>query len=263
MGCIYEPSGKAREYSPLALNIYNGCDHGCQYCYVKNIIADARTPKPKFNLLSDLEKDAKKGVNAQVLLCFMSDPYCNLEMETGLTRKALEILNRYDVPVSILTKGGSRILRDLDIIKSFASIKVGATLTFDNPKDSLEWEPGAALPQDRLNMLKRMHEEGIKTWVSIEPVISPKQSMTMIALSLPFVDQYKIGRWNHDKRAESTDWAKFGSSAVELLRAYGKQFYVKDDLAIHVPGLTADETNHDLLAIKPNATVRELQGSLF
>lgn len=34
---IYEPSGKAREYSPLALNLYKGCDHGCNYCYVPDM----------------------------------------------------------------------------------------------------------------------------------------------------------------------------------------------------------------------------------
>ena len=32
-GLIYEPSGRAREYAPLALNLYNGCPHGCTYCY--------------------------------------------------------------------------------------------------------------------------------------------------------------------------------------------------------------------------------------
>ena len=45
MPLIYTPSGKAREYSPLALNIYNGCDHGCTYCYTCLIKRSADTNK--------------------------------------------------------------------------------------------------------------------------------------------------------------------------------------------------------------------------
>ena len=37
MSIIYEPTGKAREYSPLAANFYDGCDHGCKYCYAPGI----------------------------------------------------------------------------------------------------------------------------------------------------------------------------------------------------------------------------------
>jgi DNA repair photolyase len=38
MSLIYSPKGKAGEYSPLAVNIYNGCNHGCFYCYVPKIL---------------------------------------------------------------------------------------------------------------------------------------------------------------------------------------------------------------------------------
>lgn len=259
MSAIYEPSGKAREYSPLALNIYNGCDHHCKYCYVKNIIAGADVPKPKANLFFDLRRECSKGINQQVLLCFMSDPYCNLEMGLKLTRQTLEILNQHDVPVAILTKGGNRIFRDMDVIKKFLTIKVGATLTFDNDKDSAEWEPGAALPGERIEMLSRMHDEGIKTWVSIEPVVIPEQSIALIKKTLPFVDQYKVGRWNHDSRANTIDWAKFGNEAVSILRAAGKQFYIKNDLAIFLRGLTKEETTADLLAIGKRSRELTLQ----
>lgn len=258
MAAIYEPSGKAREYSPLALNIYNGCDHHCRYCYVKGILAGADFPTPKKNLLVDLRKEAARGVDKQVLLCFMGDPYCKLEMTLGLTRQALEIMTHYDVPVAILTKGGPRIYRDVDIIKSFKSIKIGATLTFDNDGDSSEWEPDAAGPEERIEMLSRMHDEGIKTWVSIEPVIDPKQSLALIERTVGFVDQYKIGRWNHDSRAACIDWATFGKEAVEILRTNGKQFYVKNDLAIHVTDLHPEERDADLLAIKAYITQKTL-----
>ena len=35
---IYEPRGRAREYSPFAMNYFKGCDHGCRYCYVPRMM---------------------------------------------------------------------------------------------------------------------------------------------------------------------------------------------------------------------------------
>ncbi len=251
MSCIYVPRGKAREYSPLALNIYSGCDHHCKYCYVRCIIPDALNPRPRNNIIKELEKEAKIGIAQQVLLCFMSDPYCNLEMHTGLTRHCLEILDAYDVPVAILTKGGTRIFRDMDIILRMKHVKIGATLTFNNDADSREWEQNAALPSDRIEMLSQMHSAGIKTWVSIEPVIDPAQSIALIESTLQFVDQYKIGKLNHNKLADKICWSVFGNTSISILRDAGKDFYIKNDLAkfVTVP-LSSNERDPDFLSLQ-------------
>jgi DNA repair photolyase len=42
MTIIYEPTGKAREYSPLAANLYSGCDHNCDFCFVPSIMSRFR-----------------------------------------------------------------------------------------------------------------------------------------------------------------------------------------------------------------------------
>lgn len=240
MPLIYQPTGKAREYSPLALNIYNGCDHGCTYCYVPLIRRDSdnnKVVKMRKDFLSILDKELSKNLyKEQVLLSFMCDPYSNFEMEYGLlTRETLIRLNDKKCKVSILTKGGSRCLRDIDIFKQFGNrIKVGATLTLVDEKQSAKTEPRAALPKDRLHTLKLLHEAGVKTWVSIEPVIEPIQSLELIQQSLSFVDQYKVGKMNHfEKRFNPyIDWKKFMRDAVEALRVSKKQFYVKEDLRV-------------------------------
>ncbi len=82
MRVIYEPKGKAREYSPLALNLYNGCSNGCKYCYVP---AYCRRDRKEFknntvvrkDVLKKLERDCQelKGGSQQILMCFTSDPY--------------------------------------------------------------------------------------------------------------------------------------------------------------------------------------------
>lgn len=263
MSLIYEPKGKAREYSPLALNIYKGCDHNCNYCYVPNIVKrynvnyNHSQVTPRSGILLKLRNEAgrKFGLNDPVLLCFTSDPYCKANLRYRITEKALEILLKNKIPVSILTKGGSRCLADIEIFRRFGeNIQVGTTLTFDNEIDSLKNEPGAATPAERINTLKTLKENKITTWVSMEPVLSPEQSINIIKKSLPYVDKYKIGKLNHNRDLErKIDWFYFLKKAVGLMRAENKAFYIKKDLAVYREDieLTDNEIDQDYLNIPP------------
>jgi DNA repair photolyase len=254
---IYEPAGKAREYSPLALNLYSGCDHGCDYCYVPNIFTRNRN----YNHgavsitkgIATIEADCKKHQDSpkQVLLSFTTDPYNGKEPGQRITRQALIMLERYNIPVAILTKGGRRCLLDLDIFKFFGeNIKVGATLTHDNDKDSLKNEPGAAPHSERISALEELYKAGIKTWVSLEPVISATQTLNIIKETHKYVNHYKVGKLNHV--SNNTDWHKFLVDSVNLLRGLGKKFYVKKDLALFAGQfrLTETETNPEILFLK-------------
>ena len=232
---IYTPRGKAREYSPYALNIYTGCDHNCKYCYVKILKLQRyklnNEIEPRKDIIEKLEKQLKKQeITEQVLLCFMGDPYCQADIQYETTREVLNILLKYNIPTAILSKGGKRILRDIDLFKKFKKIKVGATLTLLDEKESLDYEPNAALPRERIEVLKRLHNEGIKTWVSFEPVIRPLTTYQLLELSYPFVDQYKVGKMNHYILETDVNWGEFGNVIVKKLMKYKKDFYIKKDL---------------------------------
>lgn len=244
MSIIYQPKGKAREYSPLAINLYTGCDHKCAYCYAPGIRRDtldhwAECVTPRRDVIHQLERDCKQyqGSKSQVLLNFMHDPYCHANEQYGLTRKALLLLLEYRIPVAVLTKGGTRAIQDFDVVKKFGrSIKVGASLTFSSEKKSLEWEPFAATPNDRIEMLEKAKENGIKTWASFEPVIDPTESLEIMERSLPFVDEYKVGKLNNYRGLDKqVDWTKFLLSVVEILRNANKPFYIKEDLRREAP----------------------------
>lgn len=263
MSGIYQPKGKAREYSPLALNIYKGCDHNCFYCYVpkmnKRFNPDYKhgevTVSDKF--FTDFIKSAEhyKGTDKQVLLSFTSDPYCE-ESEWGTTNVVIETLLDCYIPTAILSKGGARVLRDIYLFKKFPkqSLKVGTSLTYDNDTDSMKYESGAAPFTQRLTMLKYLHEAGIQTWVSIEPVLDAEQSLNCIKESLLYTDHYKIGKLNHYPALESRiDWGKFLKDVVHLLRHNGKPFYIKKDLQQYIDGtvkLLEHETDQDFLNVK-------------
>jgi DNA repair photolyase len=238
MPLIYEPTGKAREYSPLALNLYTSCDHACDYCFVPMIRRSApgcRDVNVRKDGLKLLARELAKGApQQQILMSFMSDPYNHLDVDMKLTREGLKILNAAGALVAILTKGGLRALRDLDVFKTFGPrIKVGATLTFSTAAAarSAEIEPFAAPPAERLEMLRVLHEAGVRTWASIEPVIDPAESLRIMEESLPFVDAYKIGKMNHfEKRYGAVDWGVFLRESVGVMRRAGKPFYIKEDL---------------------------------
>ena len=106
----------------------------------------------------------------------------------------------------------------------------GVTLTFDNDADSEKWEPGAALPGDRIVALVEAHNRGISTWVSCEPVIFKEQTLHLINMTREFVDCFRIGKlnrssdatWTRPREWPAVDWVQFRNDVVELFEYRGK-----------------------------------------
>ncbi len=273
MSVIYRPSGMAREYSPFALNIYIGCSHRCRYCYAPHTLQKSSAtyfgkPEPRKDILKYLEKDLQKNVyKEQVLLSFVGDVYCDNADDSATTREVLKMLSAYRVPVAVLSKGGKKMLRDLDVFKTFGDrITVGTTLTFLDEEKSRYWEPFAALPSERLETLKILHDNGIKTFASFEPTIEPDESLALIrkTLELDCVDHYKIGKINNYKSEDKwQDWAKYLQDCVDLLRPTGKQVYYKFCLRKLAPNveLLPEEKNPDQFIVR--VLDERKQASLF
>jgi DNA repair photolyase len=256
MSLIYEPRGKAREYSPLALNIFSGCPHGCIYCFGPNVLKKKdyfQSIQPKPNLLNLLEKELTKSApKNQVLLSFIGDPYN--KHANGITALVLYLLLRFKTPVAILTKAPANAIADVDLFKKFGpNLKIGSSLTFFSENKSVKFEPFAPLPSSRMAALDLLHGKGIRTWASLEPVIDPDESLKIIDFTSPFIDEYKIGKINHMPDLEKDiDWNKFTLKAIEKLRAANKPFYIKHSLQSPKieSYLRPEERNPDLHALK-------------
>lgn len=244
---IYETRGRAQEYCPLAVNHYQGCGHGCVYCYGADVTrqdpeAFRDAPHAREGILYSLDKSARrltaKGQFGPVLMCFVTDPYQPLDDELRLTRAAIEILHYYSMRVTILTKGGKRAERDLDILKPRKGLHVvdafATSLTLLDEGESRLWEPEAALPIERMDSLRHAHEMGIETWVSCEPVIYPEQTLELIRHSHQYVDSFKVGTLNYHEHGKTIDWAAFARQVERLLISLGKNYYLKRDLAKHI-----------------------------
>lgn len=249
MKAIYEPRGRAAEYAALACNLYRGCAHGCTYCYVPDIPGQApdgdraafyAAPEARAGILEALERDAramqKAGDQRPVLLCFTCDPYQPIDVDEGLTMYAINILHSYGVPVKILTKGGFRAHPSFDLLGA-KTVKgpfdeFGVTLTFWDPALSRAWEPGAAIPEERLLSLAAARKAGIKTWVSCEPIISLTDTLALITAAAPHTDKFMVGKWNHTNAPVSDDfWRLVAREVKTLLDKLKADYYIKKDLA--------------------------------
>jgi DNA repair photolyase len=244
MGCtyIYAPRGQAGEYAPLATNPYRGCGHACAYCYVPLVLKMKRPdfdagafPRPNFlkNLRKEAERYQAAGVTEQVMLSFTSDPYH--PGDTMLTRETLIVLREHGFGLCVLSKGGTRALRDIDLFRPNRDAYAG-TLTSLDDRFSLKWERNAPLPGDRIAALRAFHERDIFTWTSLEPTLNIEASLAIVRATHEFVDLYKVGRANYLKElTRTTDWRDYTLRIIDLLDTLGKQHYIKKDLQPFLP----------------------------
>jgi len=245
MTLIYKPKGKAQEYAELALNIYKGCQHGCRYCY------NTKTPwtdrekyyldaDPKKDFLKRLEIDAKKialeygAACPEILLSFVGDVYQPADEAFNLARPTIEILIDHGLPFTILSKGGMRATKDFDILKHYKKFRAGTSLVFWDQEKASRLEPGAAAIKDRVDSILKAHELGIKTWISIEPVIYQGDAIKILENLGTLVDQVKVGKINHYKKYDfykPADWRSWrDQKLIPFLSRLKTEYYIKDSL---------------------------------
>jgi DNA repair photolyase len=235
MKIIYEPAGRAREYSPMAANLYENCSHACFYCFNRRFAkGDFKQGRTRVNVIEDLKKDCANLPEKMypVLLCFLCDPYQECAGDT--TREAIAVLKKAGLSVQILSKAGESAMRDFDLLDS--TDYVAASLTFIDPKKSRKNEPGAALPENRFQYLREAKARGFHTWASLEPVIEVEETMQIIQETKEFVDLYRLGVLNYHEPPKRINWTSYGVRVVTQLNFNKKGYQIKDDLKKHLKG---------------------------
>ncbi len=167
-----------------SVNCYRGCTHACTYCFSRptheylgfgagtdferKIVAKMRAAE----LLR--EEFMKKSWKGEVLVfSFTSDPYIPLEANYQLTRKCLEVCLEFRNPVSLITKS-ALIRRDLDLISQLnqvTEVSVIFTIPFLDHDVNRAIEPFAPFPEARFKALKEFSDAGIRTGLSLAPII--------------------------------------------------------------------------------------------
>ena len=243
------------EYGSWTINHVAGCVHGCKFpCYAFSMskrfgrtgsYEDWRKPKIVVNALELLEKEIPKYREQIdfVHLSFMTDPFM-YDSQTGelipeikeLTLKIVEMLNKADIPATILTKGfypdeilNGRFSKDNEY---------GITLVSLSDEFQQRFEPFSSTYERRIGSLKKLHDSGLKTWVSIEPYPTPNLDKTAgdniedLLESVKFVDKLIFGKLNYNIEASRFPgnrdfYMKTVEKVVDFCEAHGIRYHIK------------------------------------
>ena len=149
-------------------------------------------------------------------MTFLGDAYQPAEMSLGLTAMIARQLIGFNLPFTILTKS-ARINRDFGLLSSYRKFRLGMSFTTVNQREVNDWEPGTGLVRDRIEILRAFKNCGIKTWVSLEPVMSVKSTIKVIDTIHPYVDLFKIGALNHMEPPEPINLVEAHREIMEAL----------------------------------------------
>lgn len=179
--------------SDYVINPYVGCPHGCKYCYASfmkrftghtedwGTFVDIKRCEKKINL----NRISKKSL----FLSSVTDCYNPLEEKYRLTRNILEQLVDSDCYLSISTKS-KLILRDIDLLKQIKNLTVSISInTLDeNFKKDMD---NASTIKERLDTLKELHNNGIKTVLFMSPIFPLiTEWREIIEITKDYIDEY-------------------------------------------------------------------------
>lgn len=215
------------------MNVYRGCTHGCIYCDSRSrcyqFTHDFEDIEVKRNAPELLEKALRsKRKRCMIGTGAMCDPYMHCEMQIGITRRCLELIDEYGFGLAIQTKS-DRILRDLELLKSInrkSKCVVQMTLTTYDEELCKILEPNVCTTRRRFEVLEILRENGIPTVVWLSPL-------------LPFINDTEEnvrGILDYCIRAEVYGILCFG---IGMTLRQGNREYFYKALDRHFPGMKA------------------------
>ncbi|MGY3054978.1 DNA repair photolyase [Pedobacter sp. UYEF25] len=167
-----------------SLNPYQGCEHGCTYCYARNahqywgysagldferkIIVKKEAPQLFKKFLERKDWDA-----ATISLSGNTDCYQPAERKFKITRQLLEIALAYKQPIGMITKN-SLILRDKDLLQEMSKLNlcmVYVSINSLNEDLRQKMEPRTATSKQRLKVVEELSKEGIPVGVMVAPLV--------------------------------------------------------------------------------------------
>ncbi len=206
---------KSKVYD-YTVNPYRGCSNACRYCYAAFMKRFTGHWEPwgefvdvKINAPEVLAKEIKRKPIGRVWVSGVCDPYQPVEKKYQLTRKCLEILLENSWPVTIQTKS-PLVLRDIAILKTSEKVEVGFSITTADEKIRRIFEPEAPPINKRINALKSLHANRIKTFVMIAPLLPGAEKLPgelAGAVDLVLVDRLNYHYADHIYRENNMEWA--------------------------------------------------------
>src|SRR4029079_733255 len=148
-------------------NPFVGCTFGCTYCYAAYLPQNRRPVEDwgkwltaKRNAVALAEKQARKVAAQAVYLSSVTDPYQPAERSLHLTRGILEALVEHRPRLTVQTRG-PLVVRDIDVLRQFRSLRVNISLPTDSGRGRQQLEPKAPPLEKRWDALRELRDAGI------------------------------------------------------------------------------------------------------
>ena len=208
-----------------SINPYQGCEHGCLYCYARNSheyygfsagLDFERKIIVKKNAAELLEKhfNHKNYTPVPIMMSGNTDCYQPIERKLKITRSLLKVFLKYKHPVSIISKN-NLMLRDIDILKELAKddlVHVSVTLNSLNEDLRLKLEPRTVTGKSRIKLIEKLTSENIPVRLMMAPIIPGLNSDEIPAVIKSAAEagaadaSYTIVRLNGSIAEIFTDW---------------------------------------------------------
>lgn len=208
-----------------SINPYQGCEHGCVYCYARNVHTywgfsaglDWETKIiAKKNAPQLLEKEFLKGswIAERIIMSGNTDPYQPIEHKLKITRSLLQVFVKYRNPVGIITKN-NLIVRDMDLLKKLAEknlVRVFFSISTLDEKLRRKLEPRSVNATKMLKAISLLSDNGIETGVMMAPIIPSINDheihpiLRQSAENGAITANYTLARFNGDIAAIFYDW---------------------------------------------------------
>lgn len=165
-----------KSYNGLAINPYQGCGHRCAYCYATyewspefydRIYAKGNAPE----VLDEQLAAWKSDTIDPVMVASATDAYQPAELRYGLTRKCVQVLQKYNVPYYVFTKS-TIIERDLELHKQYGhNCFIVWSITTCNEKLRRAIEPGTPPASRIFEAIKKFTDAGVCCGVNVDPIM--------------------------------------------------------------------------------------------
>lgn len=182
--------------SDWSMNPYQGCEHGCVYCYAritheywgysagKEFEQKIMVKKNAAELLAK-HLQSKTWKPSPIMLSGNTDCYQPAERKFELTRQLLETCLKLKHPVGIITKN-ALVCRDIDILEKLAKLNlvhVHISITTLNEDLRRTMEPRTSSIKNRLQAIEQLSASNIPVSVLMAPVIPGLNSDEVFAVA--------------------------------------------------------------------------------
>ena len=212
------------------INPYVGCPNKCLYCYAAYMSSFSKHSE-EWGEFIDIKRTSKK-INIykikdkKVMISTVTDPYNSFEEKYKTTRMIMEQLAKSEAYITIVTKS-KLVLRDIDLFKKMKHVEIALSISLLDENLKKKIDPNSSSIKERLETLKELKQNGIKTIVFISPVIPEITDFKqIIEATKDYTDEYWFDRLNL-RSSFKTKMFRFINEEYPIYNSLYENIYIK------------------------------------